>query len=190
MRSIIVIILITVLTIPAMAKKKGSPAMAAGAMGDRTCAASKCHASYDLNSGKAEILIEGLPKIYKANEVYDITMSVTQKGAKKWGFEATVANEEGEPVGKIISLKDQETQILNDAKYKSRTKRQYITHTVAGIDGPKKGISPTWTFQWQAPDTSLASPSFYFAFNAANGNKKKTGDHIYTRVVTLAPETE
>ena len=65
MRSVIVLILISLFTFPAFGKKKGSPAMAAAAPGDRTCAASKCHASNELNSGNAEIFIEGLPKFYR-----------------------------------------------------------------------------------------------------------------------------
>ncbi|MCF7807723.1 MAG: hypothetical protein K9M49_00595 [Candidatus Marinimicrobia bacterium] len=190
MRSLIIFTFVTILAFPVFAKKKGAPPMAAGANGDRTCAASKCHASYDLNSGDAKIFIEGLPEKYTANEVYEITLQLEQKRGKLWGFQATVADEEGMRVGKIISMEGQNTQLLPEEKYKSRTNRQYITHTVSGIRGSEKEKSPAWKIQWQAPDTSLVSPSFYFAFNVGNGNKKKTGDHVYTRVVTIAPDTE
>ena len=186
MRSFIAFLLITLLTLPAFAKKKGSPPMAAGALGDRTCAASKCHATYELNSGDAEIFIQGVPEVYTPNEVYEISLYLEQKGAKLWGFQATVADEKGMPAGTLISMEKENTQLLDPARYKTRTERQYITHTQSGIKGPKKGISPTWTIQWQAPDTSLVNPTFHFAFNAADGNKKKTGDHIYTRLVTAS----
>jgi hypothetical protein len=190
MQKFFITLLITVLTIPAFAKKKGSPPMAAGALGDRTCAASKCHASYELNSGDAEISIEGLPDAYKANEIYDLTLSLKQKKAKVFGFQATVSDDNGNAVGQLISIKGENTQLLDDARYKSQTNRQYITHTNNGIKAPKKGISQTWKIQWQAPDTAAVNPSFYFAFNAGNGNNKKTGDKIYTRKVTVSPSTE
>lgn len=175
---------------PLLAKKKGSPAMASGVPGDRTCATSKCHAGSDLNSGNAEIFIEGLPESFIANEIYEISLHLNQKGAKAWGFQATVADDGGNPVGTIISKKGENTQMLDPVRYQSKTSRQYITHTQRGTKGPKKGVSPTWTIQWQAPDSTGVTPSFYFAFNAANGNKKKTGDKIYTRMVTVPGKTE
>ena len=178
------------LSLPALAKKKGSPPMAAGALGDRTCAASKCHASYDLNSGNAEIFIEGLPETYTPNEIYEITLSLKQKKAKVFGFQATVSDAEGNAVGQLMSMEGENTQMLDNARYKSRTNRQYITHTLDGIKAPKKGISQTWKIQWQAPDTAAVTPAFYFAFNAANRNNKKTGDHIYTRQLQVLPAPE
>ena len=190
MRSVIVLILISLFTFLAFGKKKGSPAMAAAAPGDRTCAASKCHASNELNSGNAEIFIEGLPKFYQANEIYEISLRLKQKKAKTWGFQATVADENGDAVGTLISMKGQKTQLLDPNRYKSKTNRQYITHTLSGIRGPKKGTSPTWKVQWQAPDSAGVNPVFHFAFNAANGNKKKTGDHIYTRRILVSAATE
>ena len=190
MRFLIVVSLIGLLSLNAIAKKKGAPPMAAGAPGDRTCQTSKCHAGNDLNTDKASIVIEGIPEAYKANEIYEITLHLKQAGAKKWGFEATVADEKGKAAGTLISLEGQNTQILSNAKYKSRTNRQYITHTKSGIKGPKKGVSPTWKMQWQAPDSASVSPSFYFTFNAANGNTKKTGDYIYSRSIKVNAVTE
>ncbi len=180
-------ILILVLALSLFAKKKGAPPMAAGAPGDRTCSNKKCHAGNELNSDKATIYIEGLPEVYTPNEIYEIAIHFEQVKAKKWGFQVTVADENGDALGTLMSVKGQKTQLLDNARYKSRTSRQYLTHTVKGISGSKKGQSPTWKFQWQAPDTALASSSFYFAFNAGNGNSKKTGDYIYTRSMEVKP---
>lgn len=187
MRRSLIFLLTLMLSLSLYAKKKGAPPMTSGAPGDRTCLTSKCHAGNDLNSDKAKIVIEGLPKTYTPNEVYDITLHLQQDGAKHWGFIATVADTAGNGLGALISLKHQPTQLLDDSRTKSRTSRRYISHTQEGIKGPKKGESPTWTFQWKAPDSATEASSFFFAFNAANGNKKKTGDNIYTRSITIEP---
>jgi hypothetical protein len=167
------------------AKKKGAPPMTSGAPGDRTCLTSKCHAGNDLNTDKANILIEGLPKAYTPNEVYEITLSLQQEGAKKWGFIASATGSEGQALGSLLPDDKTDTQLLSNEKYKSRTDRQYISHTEKSVDGPKKGESPTWKMSWKAPSEMSDVASFYFAFNAANGNKKKTGDHIYTRELQI-----
>ena len=186
MRLTTAIALILILALSIHAKKKGAPAMASGAPGDRTCHASKCHADNELNSDKAKIFLEGIPKKFIPGKVYNISLHLEQPGMKKWGFQATVVNEQGRAVGTLISVKEQNTRILDTTRYKSRTDRQYITHSLSGIKGPKKGVSPTWQIQWRAPaDTTAVTPSFYFALNAANGNNKKTGDFIYTRTITV-----
>lgn len=190
MRFTTLVLLILILSSSLFAKRKGAPPMAAGAPGDRTCQSSKCHAGNDLNTDKAHILIEGLPQAYTPNEIYDIVIRMEQAGAKTFGFEATVAGDSGQAIGTLISVEGQNTQILDNAKYKSRTDRQYITHTSKGTQGAKKGESPSWNLQWKAPDTASTISSFHFAFNAANGNKKKTGDYIYTRVLEVKPVTE
>ncbi len=187
MRHLLIFALSLSLTVSLSAKKKGAPPMTSGAPGDRTCHTSKCHAGNEINSGGAEISIQGLPKVYKPNEIYDITLSLQQKGAKTFGFVATVADEEGNGQGTLVSLESQPTQLIPDTKTKKRTSRRYLSHTQKGIKSAKKGESQAWTFQWQAPDEAASSSSFYFAFNAGNGNKKKTGDYIYTREVTVAP---
>ena len=163
--------------------------MAAGAPGDRTCSNKKCHAGNELNSDKADIIIEGLPKVYTPNEIYEISIRMEQAKAKKFGFQVTVADEAGSAIGTLTSTRGQNTQILSNERYRSRTNRQYLTHTEKGITGPKKGESQIWKFQWQAPDTNSSATSFYFALNAGNGNKKKTGDYIYTRSVEVQPAT-
>jgi len=186
MRHVFIFALALFFTISLSAKKKGAPPMTSGAPGDRTCLTSKCHAGNDLNTDKAMISIEGLPEVYTPSEIYDITLKLEQAGAKNWGFIATVADSAGAAQGTLISLQDQHTQILDDKRSKTKTSRRYISHTVKGIKGPKKGESPSWTFQWKAPEVGAEASSFFFAFNAANGNKKKTGDYIYTREVTIA----
>ena len=190
MRQVTIFLLTLIMAVSLSAKKKGAPPMTSGAPGDRTCLTSKCHAGNDLNTDMALITIEGLPEVYTPNEIYDITMKIEQKGAKAWGFIATAADSAGNGLGELISLKSQYTQKLDDSRSKARTSRRYLSHTTKSIKGPKKGESPSWTFQWKAPEAGTEPASFYFAFNAGNGNKKKTGDYIYTRSVTVEPPTE
>jgi len=94
MRNTLIFTVILLMSISLSAKKKGAPAMAAGAPNDRTCLTSKCHAGNDLNSDKANISIQGLPKVYTPSEIYEITLGLEQAGAKVWGFQATVADED------------------------------------------------------------------------------------------------
>ncbi|MCF7826065.1 MAG: hypothetical protein K9M55_01285 [Candidatus Marinimicrobia bacterium] len=185
MRNTLIFIITILMAVSLSAKKKGAPPMAAGAPNDRTCNTSKCHAGNDLNTDKAIITIEGLPEAYTPSEIYEITLKLKQDGAKVWGFQATVADEDGHGQGTLMPGTSKDIQLLDNARYQSKTDRQYLTHTQSGIKGPKKGISPTWTFQWQAPDSASSSSSFYFAFNAADGNTKKTGDFIYTRSIEV-----
>jgi hypothetical protein len=187
MHKITLFSLVLLLSVSVFAKKKGAPPMTSGAPGDRTCQTSKCHAGFDLNSGDATILIEGLPKAYSPDQIYEITLSLQQEKAKKWGFIASAADSAGNALGSLIPDSKTETQLLSDEKYKSRTDRQYISHNENSVDGPKTGESPTWKMSWKAPAENAGSANFYFAFNAANGNKKKTGDHIYTREIQIPP---
>ncbi len=161
--------------------------MSSGASGDRTCQTSKCHGDYDLNSGNAKITIQGLPEVYSANAIYEITLQIEQSDAKVFGFQATAADENGKAIGTLTPSEGADIQILDSESYATKSNRQYLTHTLAGINGPKKGTSPTWKIQWQAPDSTASTSSFSFAFNAGNGNKKKTGDYIYTRSIQVNP---
>ncbi len=187
MRLTIILILALLLQTNLHAKKKGSPPMAANAPGDRTCLTSKCHAGNDLNTDKATIEIRGLPVVYTPGEIYEITLHLEQAKAKKFGFQTTVADTNGQASGTLAVLDDQKTQLLDNTRYKTKTNRQYLTHTLKGITGPHKGQSPIWKVQWQAPAEANGPASFFFAFNAANGNKKKTGDYIYTRSFAVMP---
>lgn len=190
MRVITILMLSLLLCANLAAKKKGAPGMSAGAPGDRSCNSKKCHAGNELNSDKGSIFIEGLPKTYTPNEIYEISLRMEHPGAKRWGFQVTVANDEGDASGLLLNTEDQPTHILDNTRFKSRTNRQYLTHNVKGIKGPKKGKSDTWIIQWKAPEAAIDTSSFYFAFNAGDGNKKKTGDYIYTRTMTIPPATE
>lgn len=190
MRYLTISLLVLAMTLPAFGKKKAAPPMTSGAPGDRTCLTSKCHAGSDLNGGDAEITISGLPEAYTPNEIYEITLALQQKGAKKWGFIATAADSAGNALGTLDADKKSKTQVLSNAKYKSRTDRQYVSHTQKSITGPKKGKSPEWKLTWQAPTEASSPGTFYFAFNAANGNGKKTGDQIYTREIMIPAKTD
>jgi len=170
----------------ALAKEKGAPPMASGAPGERSCATSKCHASYDLNSGPAEITFKGLPEVAEVGKIYDLTLQLNQKGARSFGFQVTVADEAGNPLGTLLVTDEGTTQLVDPARYAEYSSRQYLTHQKNGVKAPKKGISQEWTFQWQAPAEGLTPAHFHLAVNAGDGNKKKTGDHIYTREFLVA----
>lgn len=177
----VVLIILALLTGITIAKEKGAPPMTAGAPGERTCSTSKCHAGSEINSGKAVVKFQGLPETVEGGKIYNLTLSLEEKGTRSYGFQVTVVDASGAPVGTLIPGEDGKTQLIDPARYADYSKLQYLTHTKTGAKAVKRGISQEWTFQWQAPDSVSSIPSFYLAMNAADGNHKKTGDHIYTR---------
>lgn len=171
----------------ALAKAKGAPPMASGAPNDRTCNTAKCHAGSDVNSGPGMVNFSGLPESVEAGKVYDLSVTVEQKGSRAFGLQVTVVDATGEPIGNLIASADGKTQLIDPARYAEYSNRQYLTHTKESTKAAKKGYSQEWNFQWQAPDSLASVPSFFIAANAADGNKKKTGDEIYTRRLDVGP---
>ena len=53
-------------------------------------------------------------------------------------------------------------------------------HDVSGTSAP--GATKIWQFQYTTPNTVNASPVFYVAINASNGNNSSSGDLIYTKI--------
>jgi hypothetical protein len=148
---------------------------------------SKCHGDFELNSGDGEIIIKGLPEKYVPGETYDIVISMTQDKKKAWGFQATVASADAKPVGQLMADDSPAIQKIDTKAYARFSELEFLTHTSKGTRGPKTGISPEWAFQWQAPAEAEGVANVYVALNAGNGNKKKTGDYVYTRSFAISP---
>lgn len=163
---------------------KGPPPAATNAPGEDACQAGRCHTQYPLNSSSGTLRLEGVPKKYRPGEKYALTVSLAQKGQKRWGFQLTALDSTHQPSGVLIlsagHLTQTKTEVMPDD-----SKRQYIGHTAEGTYPGKANGPVTWELLWQAPSKDIGPVYFYTAANAANFNKKPSGDYIYTRIDTV-----
>jgi len=172
------------------AKGEGAPPMTAGVPTQRTCATSKCHGDREINMGPGEVIIKGLPPEYVPGEVYDLVIEASHAKIRTWGFQATMADKDGNPLGTFILPDAKDLQLLDQAEYQRFSSLEFVTHTKDGLRGPRKGQSPAWTFQWKAPAEAGAAGRLYVMVNAANGNRKKSGDWIYSQIAEVVPAGE
>ena len=139
-----------------------------GAPGESNCTVG-CHSSFPLNSGSGSVAISGIPETgYMPGEKYTITISVSQSGQIRWGFEAVILDASNNNAGTITVTDASRTQTSQSGG------RTYIKHTLGGT------ASGTWTFDWTAPASDIGEITIYAAGNAANGNGSNQGDFIYT----------
>jgi hypothetical protein len=152
----------------------GAPNAATGSPADnRTCASSGCHSGSA--SPRAGMITANIPVLgYIPGETYTITVSATQAGINKWGFQASPQNSSGTLLGTLVNTDNARTQLTGSGKY--------ITHRSAGNAGSG---SNSWSFDWIAPSAGTGEVTFYTAVNASNGNGATSGDVILTDVLTI-----
>jgi len=112
---------------------------------------------------------------YIPDSSYSITLSYSQSGINKYGFELTALRTDNDaPVGSLTAGTGSATatQSVNGAT------RSYIRHTSSGTSGSG---SKSWTFTWKAPSSNVDTITFYAVVNAANGNGQSSGDQIYAK---------
>ena len=152
----------------------GAPGGVTGSPSDgQTCWKSGCH------SGTAPVAQTGLISTnipadgYIAGNTYTITISATEQGISRWGFEASPQSSSGALMGTPIITNSTETKLVSS---------KYVTHKTAGNSGSN---GRTWTFDWIAPAAGSGAVNFYTCVMAANGNGNDNGDHGYTDVLTI-----
>lgn len=147
----------------------GAPDGKTGAPTEGTCIS--CHAG-TVNSGTGTAAISLNDSVYAVNQSYTVTVSITQTGVTKSGFELTAMDASNNKIGTFT--------LINSANTKGTT---YITHTSAGT------ASNSWTVTWKAPSTNVGAVTFYAAFNASNNDGGSGGDNIYTKSLAVNPAT-
>ena len=145
----------------------GSPGGKTGSPGDvATC--TQCHAGSAM--AQSGWVTSNIPSSgYTPGTSYNITVTVTQAGINKFGFECTAEDQFGSKVGTLSILMGAQTQLANG--------NTSVTHKSNGTSG---NGTKSWAFAWEAPPTGTGTVTFYAAFNAANGNGGTSGDNIYT----------
>jgi uncharacterized protein (TIGR03437 family) len=164
----------------AQAFREGPPAGVTGAPGEVTCV--DCHFGGGPNTGGGSLVISGLPATYTAGQDITVTVTITQSGRSRFGFELTVINDGGSAAGTITVTDTTRTQLATGGI----NGRMYISHTAAGTNPTGPGTD-SWSFKWTAPPTSTGRVTFYAAGNAANNDGAQTGDLIYTTSASINP---
>jgi hypothetical protein len=147
----------------ALAFPDGPPDGVTGAPGEMTCAQVDCHGN--LNEGDGFLNIVG-PITYVRGDTIDISVELGQDGQQMWGFELTVLDGNGQPVGEIFVTDPVRTQASLD----TASGRSYIKHTLVGTDFGVPDVAPGWSLKWISPSSGGGHVTFYAAGNAANGN--------------------
>lgn len=142
------------------------------APGEANCTA--CHGTFPLNSGSGMLQLEGLPGSYMPGETYDLTLTLSDPDAARWGFELTVIEDAGEDAVSLgeITASDPGTQLSSSGD------RDYLKQNSSGT-APGTTGSKSWTFAWTAPVAGAGDVRLYVAGNAANNNGSTSGDRIY-----------
>lgn len=164
------------------ANSSGPPPSRTGAPSEQTCATSGCHTGSAVNSGGGTLTITGLPANYTLNQEYDITITLSQNGRQRFGFQATVIDDTGKEAGTLTVTDSARTQSFPGTV--GENLRRYINHTFSGTSGSNQN---SWTFRWKAPATAVGRITIYAAGNAANNNGANNGDLIYTTSVSAQP---
>ncbi|MCI0389792.1 MAG: hypothetical protein MOB07_13665 [Acidobacteria bacterium] len=155
------------------ASRTGAPALGTFPA-ETTCNA--CHTSFPLNSGPGTLTITGLPATYSPNQEISVTVTVNQADRVRYGFEATVLDDQGQKVGELVVTDANRMRIVDGAG--SFVGRQYIEHILAGT-APTGTNQGSWTFTWRAPAQSVGRVTFYVAGNAASGTSGNQQDYIF-----------
>ena len=163
----------------ALAFSSGPPDGRTNAPGEGNCTA--CHSTFPLNSGSGMLELAGLPESYMPGETYDLTLTLSDPDAMRWGFELTILEDGGTSTGAIIAT-DAGTQTSTAGD------RVYLKHRSSGTY-PGTPVSGSWVFQWTAPDAGAGNITLYAAGNGANNNGANSGDRIYATFFGSAEET-
>lgn len=135
-----------------------------------------CHDTFvNPNVGPGSVAISGVPTVYQPGQQYTLTVTVTQAGRQRYGFQLTAIDGSNNRAGTLASLGG-ETQLNFQNGFGGR---QYIQHTQQGTT-PTTGNSRIWQVRWTAPANDIGTVRFFVSGNAANGDGTNQGDHIYT----------
>ncbi len=162
------------------ASSGGPPPGSTGAPGEETCMA--CHGTRRTEHPDSGLFIAGLPEHYEPGKTYDVTVTVSEPGRLRWGFQATVLDESGRSAGDFLIPDPTRLQIVT-GEIDGR-ERRYVQHTE---EGTQLGTldAGNFTFGWTAPESDVGDVTLYAAGNAANGNFSQSGDRIHLAQVTI-----
>jgi hypothetical protein len=165
-------------------QSNGAPMGHTQAPGELTCNRSGCHVGPALNSGPATLSVDlGTATGYQPGMVYPVTVSLTQPGVQRFGFQMLALQDDDTTNAGTFRITDAtRTRILDGLQQFNG--RQYVTYTYPGT-APAAPGEGRWTFEWQAPVGTSSPVSFYTAAVVADNDGTDQGDTVYTKVLTL-----
>lgn len=141
-----------------------------GRPGEGTCLA--CHSGSSGSPDSSNLLGFG-PAGYQPDSLYNLTLTVSHAGQRRWGFQLTVIDATGSPVGQLIATDPVNTQY--DTSQVGGY--QYMKQTSAGTFPGQVGQA-SWAIGWRAPNAAAGAVTFYWCANAANNDNSASGDTI------------
>jgi len=191
LQSIILLLMLTVVAYASVTGPEPGYTNAPGDLGNCT----QCHDHHAANMGTGSVKVTGLPSPYEPGKVYTLSVTTSQSGRIRFGFQLTALDTTNKRAG-TLAPRDGNTQVLSQT---GPGGRQYIEHTQQGSLSSITG-SRTWQINWTAPATDIGTVRFFFAGNATNNSGvQDDDDFIYTNsassdsptsLVTLALETD
>lgn len=160
-----------------LSNPSGSPASNTGSPGDlsQTCSRSGCHSG--TASDREGMITSNIPiSGYIAGQTYEMTVSITQSGISKWGFQISPQNPTGSLLGTLTLTDATRTRFVGSGN-------KYITQTTVGSSGAAGTTS--WSFNWTAPAAGTGDVTFYSTVMAANGNGNDNGDLVFKDNLTV-----
>src|SRR4030042_929608 len=91
--------IIVLIPLAAYPHSDGPPDGYTGAPNEQTCVS--CHNTYELNSGRGSLHLEGLPITYAVGVTYELSVRVVDPDASRWGFELTIMDQDRRRAGEI-----------------------------------------------------------------------------------------
>lgn len=166
-------------------QSNGAPLGSTGAPGELTCGKAGCHVgdnglnNINNNTGILNISVNGNIAQYVPNQIYTVTVSMSQNAIQRFGFSLTALGNDNLSIGNLIVTENTTTQKLDGVL--QYVGKEYMTYTAAGTSPTAVG-QREWTFQWQAPAQYEGPVKFYAAAVAADDDGTDNGDWVYTTV--------
>lgn len=163
-----------------------SPALAyrggpiAGVTGSPASLGNTCRLCHGNAAGGGSVQILNAPAQYQANQVYELTIRVSDPAQRGGGFEISVETPAGVHVGQLLIVEPLYTLYAD-----SFPPEQWVSHSFEGVERAvanwaAMGNAAEYRVGWRAPATDMGTIRFYVAGNAINDNFDHTGDRIYT----------
>ena len=153
----------------------GPPAAHTGGFGEPTC--QECHQGSELNIAPGVLTLNGLPKVYRPNQTYTLSVVLSRAAMQAAGFQLSVRGEGLRRQAGVLASVDDRTRTIAPVAI------EYLEHTRQGA-GLTARDTAVWRFTWRAPQ-GVGPVVFHIAANAANGDDSPLDDFIYTQSVTL-----
>lgn len=164
------------------------PKARTGAPSEGNCTG--CHSGTALTSGteygNVKMTTNMTNDEYIPDSTYEITISYTESGKSKFGFQTTVLKTSDDTQAGDLVVTSSSTTTKGTQNVNSKS-RQYIYHTSSGTSGSGK---VSWSFEWDAPSTNVGSVKFYVALNSTNSNSGSGGDKIILKSFEFDPSSK